>query len=69
MRGIPLGVAVVAFGLYFIGLGTPPFIDPLEGFHAEVARQMAIGHDWVTARVNGVRYFDKPPVLYWLISA
>jgi 4-amino-4-deoxy-L-arabinose transferase-like glycosyltransferase len=69
VRGIPLGVAVVAFGLYFIGLGTPPFIDPLEGFHAEVARQMAIGHDWVTARVNGVRYFDKPPVLYWLISA
>ncbi len=68
MRGVPLGVAVVAAGLYFIGLGTAPFIDPPEGFHAEVARQMGAGHDWITPRVNGVRYFDKPPLLYWLMS-
>ncbi len=68
MRGIPLGVAVVASGLYFIGLATAPFIDPPEGFHAEVARQMGVLHDWITPRVNGVRYFDKPPLPYWLMS-
>ncbi len=68
MRGIPLGVAVVAFGLYFIGLGTAPYVDPPEGFHAEVARQMATSGEWITPRVNGVRYFDKPPLLYWLMA-
>jgi 4-amino-4-deoxy-L-arabinose transferase-like glycosyltransferase len=68
VRGVPFGVAVVAFGLYFMGLGAAPFVDPPEGFHAEVARQMAILHDWITPRVNGVRYFDKPPLFYWLMT-
>ena len=69
MRGVALGVAVVALGLYLTGLGTPPFLDPPEGVHAEAARQMGVGHDWITPRVNGVRYVDKPPLLYWLVSA
>src|SRR5437870_12085415 len=30
---------------------------------------MGVGHDWITPRVNGVRYVDKPPLLYWLVSA
>jgi 4-amino-4-deoxy-L-arabinose transferase-like glycosyltransferase len=69
MRLIPIGVAVVAAALYFIGLGAAPFVDPPEGFHAEIGREMGAGHDWVTPRLNGVRYFDKPPLLYWLMSA
>jgi len=69
VRGVPLGVALVAIGLYFVGLGVAPFLDPPEGFHAEVAREMALGRDWVTPRVNGVRYFETPPLLYWLMSA
>jgi 4-amino-4-deoxy-L-arabinose transferase-like glycosyltransferase len=68
VRLIPLGVAVVAAALYFIGLGAAPFIDPPEGFHAAIARGMSQQHDWVTPRLNGVRYFDKPPLLYWLMS-
>ncbi len=69
MRGVPLGVALVAAGLYFLGLGAAPFIDPPEGFHAAVARTIAVTGDWVTMHVDGVRYFDKPPLLYWLMSA
>lgn len=68
MRGVPLGVAVVALGLYFTGLGTAPFIDPPEGVHVEIARRMSDSHDWVTPRVNGVRYVDQPPFLHWLLS-
>src|SRR3989442_13891534 len=30
---------------------------------------MVLGRDWVTPRVNGVRYFETPPLLYWLMSA
>ncbi len=68
VRLIPLGVALVAAALYFVGLGDAPFLDPPEGFHAEIAREMAADGDVVTPRLNGVRYFDKPPLLYWLMA-
>jgi len=68
-RLVPLGVALVAAALYLAGLGDAPFLDPPEGFHAEIAREMAVGGDLVTLRLNGVRYFDKPPLLYWLMAA
>ena len=69
MRLIPFGVALIAAALYFVGLGEAPFIDPPEGFHTEIGRSMAVSGDLVTPRLNGVRYFDKPPLLYWLMSA
>jgi len=68
VRGIPLGVALVAAALYLLRLGGAPFIDPPEGFHAEIAREMTRVGDWITPHANGVRYFDKPPVLYWLMA-
>ena len=69
MRGIPLGVALVAAGLYLVGLGAAPFLDPPEGFHAAIAREMALARDWITPRIDGVRYVDQPPLLHWLVSA
>jgi 4-amino-4-deoxy-L-arabinose transferase-like glycosyltransferase len=69
VRGIAFGVAVVAVGLFLIGLGRAPFSDPPEGFHTAVAKNVAATGDPVTLRVNGVRYFDKPPLPYWLMSA
>ncbi len=30
---------------------------------------MARGRDWITPRINGVRYVDQPPLLHWLVSA
>jgi dolichyl-phosphate-mannose-protein mannosyltransferase len=68
VRLVPFGVAVVAAALFFSGLGAAPFVDPPEGFHTEIAREMLARGDFVTPRLDGVRYFDKPPLLYWLIS-
>jgi 4-amino-4-deoxy-L-arabinose transferase-like glycosyltransferase len=68
VRSIPFGVAVVAAALYLLRLGNAPFLDPPEGFHAEIARQMMVLRDFLTPHVDGVRYFDKPPVLYWLMA-
>lgn len=69
MRGVPLGVALVALGLYLIGLGAAPLLDPPEGFHAEVAREMALDRDPIAPRIDGVPYYETPPLLYWLLSA
>ena len=68
MRGVPLGVAVVAAGLYLLRLGQAPFLDPPEGFHAAVAHTIQLLGDWITMRIDGVPYFDKPPILYWLMT-
>ena len=66
------GVAVVSMiGLAAVllapGLGRAPLDDPGEGQHAEIAREM-LGGSWIGPRLNGVRYFDKPPLLYWLTA-
>jgi 4-amino-4-deoxy-L-arabinose transferase-like glycosyltransferase len=68
VRGVPLGVAVVVAGLYGLGLGAAPFLDPPEGLHAAVARSLALTGDWLTMHANGIPYFDTPPLLYWLTS-
>jgi len=70
-RGVA-GVAVLlvvalAAALLAPGLGRAPFDDPGEGQHAEIAREL-LGGSWLTLRLNGVRYFDKPPLLYWLTA-
>jgi 4-amino-4-deoxy-L-arabinose transferase-like glycosyltransferase len=67
---VPFSLALLAVGLmYLLGLGAAPFLDPPEGFHATIAQTMRQSGDWITLRVGGVRYFDKPPLLYWLMSA
>ena len=64
---IALSVAI-ALVLLLPGLGAAPFDDPGEGQHAEIAREMYASGDWLTLRLNGARYFDKPPLLYWLAA-
>src|SRR5262245_66015510 len=60
---------LVAAPLLFAGLGRAPFDDPGEGMHAEIARELAASGDPLALTLNGVRYVDKPPLLYVLIAA
>ena len=60
---------LVAAPLLFAGLGRTPFDDPGEGMHAEIARELAASRDPLALTLNGVRYVDKPPLLYVLIAA
>jgi 4-amino-4-deoxy-L-arabinose transferase-like glycosyltransferase len=55
--------------LYLVGLGRPPLWEPDEGRYAEIAREMVVGHDYITPRNNFVRYFEKPPLVYWVTAA
>ncbi|MEA2600425.1 MAG: hypothetical protein QOF89_1417 [Acidobacteriota bacterium] len=59
-------LAACAFLIFFAGLGTIPLLEPDEGRYAEIPREMLAGGDFVTPHLNGVLYFEKPPLYYWL---
>ena len=54
--------------VFFYGLGRLPFIGPDEPRYAEVAREMYLSGDWVTPRLGGIGWFEKPALTYWLVA-
>jgi 4-amino-4-deoxy-L-arabinose transferase-like glycosyltransferase len=54
-------------GIFFIiGLGVRPYITPSEARYIEIPRQILATGDWLTPHINGVQYFEKPPLFYWM---
>jgi len=51
---------------YFIWSGSYPLFVPDEGRYSEVAREMLVMHDYITPRLNGIVFLDKPILYYWL---
>lgn len=52
--------------LFFFSLGARPLFVPDEGRYAEIIREMANHGDYVTPTLNGIKYFEKPILFYWL---
>lgn len=59
-------LAVVALLLCFGSLGSP-LQEPEEPRYAEIPRQMLQAHQWLFPVLHGEPYYDKPPLLYWLV--
>lgn len=65
-----LYLLIAAFSLAsLLVLDVRTLIQPDEGRYAEMAREMWLSGDWVTTRLNGIKYFEKPPLQTWMSAA
>ncbi len=68
-RYLYLGVLLVAAAVYLGCIVSPPsLMDDVDAVQAQIARNMLTSGDWVTARLDGVVYLEKAPLVYWAIA-
>ena len=58
----------VASLIMFFHLGSVPLMDPDEPVYAETAREMIQSQDYISPRIYGDFWYDKPPMYYWLVA-
>jgi len=71
VRWNPRSVCIIVLfwlALHIGGLFTPGLLDDVDSVYLEVAREMLQRHDYVTPYVDGIRFFDKPPLMYWVAA-
>jgi 4-amino-4-deoxy-L-arabinose transferase-like glycosyltransferase len=59
---------LVWFAIYFAALFSPALLDDADAAHANAAQHMALSGDWITLKINGIRYLEKAPLPYWLTA-
>ncbi len=67
-RGLWLAIAALAV-VWFCNLEMRKLVRPDEGRYAEIPREMVASGDWVTPRLNDLKYFEKPALQYWGTAA
>jgi 4-amino-4-deoxy-L-arabinose transferase-like glycosyltransferase len=61
---------LVAAAVYLGCIISPPsLMDDVDAVQAQIARNMLTSGDWVTARLDGVVYLEKAPLIYWAMAA
>lgn len=59
----------VAFVMYLWGAQQMPVTDPVESNYALTAKEMVLSGDWISPQIYGTYWYDKPALVYWLLSA
>ena len=61
-----LGLWVLLYASFSIF--KPPLLDGSDALTAVIAREMVIGGHWISPCANGIRYSQRPPLLYWTVA-
>jgi 4-amino-4-deoxy-L-arabinose transferase-like glycosyltransferase len=64
-----LAIALWIAAVWLAFSGHRDLIHPDEGRYAEIPREMVASGDWITPRLDGLKYFEKPPLQYWATAA
>jgi 4-amino-4-deoxy-L-arabinose transferase-like glycosyltransferase len=68
-RKYELTVLAVAAVIFLGCIFPPPYLmDDVDAVQAQIARNMLQSGDWVTARLDGVPYLEKSPLIYWMMA-
>src|ERR1700684_4183730 len=59
----------LVYFLYFFGLTSVGLVSADEPRYAAIGREMARSGNWITPRLWGQPWFEKPALLYWMIGA
>ncbi len=63
-------LVAILFALgWFVNLQYRDLFQTDEGRYAEIPREMLASGNWVTPRLDGIKYFEKPVLQYWATAA
>lgn len=65
----PLLITLLSLAIYVGSAFAPSLQDDADAAHAQAAREMAQTGDWTTLHINGIRYLEKAPLMYWMVAA
>lgn len=63
---ICLAVIIAILAIYLVPLGSHGLLEPDEGRYSEIPREMIESGNFITPKLNYVKYFEKPVLLYWM---
>ncbi|CUH94000.1 putative membrane protein [Propionispora sp. 2/2-37] len=66
--GTGLCVIIISAFIIFLNLGTLPLLDPDEPVYAETPKEMLQYNEFLSPRIYGEYWYDKPPLYYWLVA-
>nr|WP_084607485.1 glycosyltransferase family 39 protein [Sulfuricella denitrificans] len=61
-------LVLIMTAVWFGNIEYRKLVRPDEGRYAEIAREMAVSGDWITPRLNDIKYFEKPALQYWITA-